>query len=608
MAATNGSATLRHIYAPVPQTTRGQGLAIKTDPRGEKLLYCSGKSVVIRSLANPLIADLYQQHAHTVTAAAYSASGFYIASGDESGKVRIWDTVNAEHLLANEYQVLSGRVFDICWSSDNDRLIVVGDGRERYGAAILAKTGASVGSITGHSKTITSCSFKPTRPFRVVTGSEDTTVAFHEGPPFKFSHANQDHTRFINAVAYSPNGERYVACSSDMKASVFEGKSGDKQGELTGEGGHTGSIYACAWSPDSAFLLTASADKTCKVWDMATLTVAQTFTFGSSTDDMQMGCAWAGTHLISISLNGNINFLDRANPSAPARVLQGHNKFITALEFDPTTRTLFSGSYDGRIVAWDFDAATQSTLAGTGHASQVSGMSLSGDSLVSVGMDDTIAVSSVSGRTLGAMVKLDSTPYDVSVAKNDATLAVAVYNGGVAVIRRGAVVSTLALTNSPQAVDISPTATEVAIGCSDGVHTFNLARDTLTAKAALTGQHRAQVVTVQYSPDGSMLASADTGRAIVVWNTRDGSAKVAGGTWVHHNARVNKVVWSPDGEHIASASLDASVVIWNPSAPGVRISIANAHVGGVNAVAWVDNNTVASAGADSSVKTWDIQY
>ena len=46
------------------------------------------------------------QHACAVTVAKYSPSGFYIASADKSGKVRIWDTVNAEHILKNEYQVI----------------------------------------------------------------------------------------------------------------------------------------------------------------------------------------------------------------------------------------------------------------------------------------------------------------------------------------------------------------------------------------------------------------------------------------------------------------------------------------------------------------------
>ena len=55
--------------------------------------------------------------------AKYSPSGFYIASGDKSGKVRIWDTVNKEHILKNEFQPISGPIKDLAWSSDNQRSV-----------------------------------------------------------------------------------------------------------------------------------------------------------------------------------------------------------------------------------------------------------------------------------------------------------------------------------------------------------------------------------------------------------------------------------------------------------------------------------------------------
>lgn len=50
----------------------------------------------------------------------------------------------------------------------------------------MAETGTSVGEISGQSKPINSCDFRPTRPFRLITGSEDNTIAVFEGPPFKF--------------------------------------------------------------------------------------------------------------------------------------------------------------------------------------------------------------------------------------------------------------------------------------------------------------------------------------------------------------------------------------------------------------------------------------
>jgi hypothetical protein len=77
-------------------------------------------------------------------------------------------------------------------------------------------------------------------------------------------------------------------------------------------------------------LLTASADKTCKLWDVAENKCITTFTFPNTTDFMQVGCLAQGDHLISVSLNGYINYLDRANPDKPLRVVRGHATNITA--------------------------------------------------------------------------------------------------------------------------------------------------------------------------------------------------------------------------------------------------------------------------------------
>lgn len=64
--------------------------------------------------------------------AKYSPSGFYIASGDQSGKIRIWDATQPTHILKAEYPILSGPVRDIAWSDDSKRIAVVGEGRERF--------------------------------------------------------------------------------------------------------------------------------------------------------------------------------------------------------------------------------------------------------------------------------------------------------------------------------------------------------------------------------------------------------------------------------------------------------------------------------------------
>lgn len=56
----------------------------------------------------------------------------------------------------------------------------------RFGAVFLWDTGSSVGEIVGHSKIINSVDIKQTRPYRLVTGSDDNCTTFLEGPPFKY--------------------------------------------------------------------------------------------------------------------------------------------------------------------------------------------------------------------------------------------------------------------------------------------------------------------------------------------------------------------------------------------------------------------------------------
>lgn len=50
--------------------------------------------------------------------------------------------------------------------------------------------------------------------------------------------------------------------------------------------------------------------------------VVSTFPMGSSVLDQQLGCLWQKDHLLSISLSGYINYLDKNNPSKPLRVIK----------------------------------------------------------------------------------------------------------------------------------------------------------------------------------------------------------------------------------------------------------------------------------------------
>jgi len=46
------------------------------------------------------------------------------------------------------------------------------------------------------------------------------------------------------------------------------------------------------------------------------------YTMGATVEDMQVGCLWQGDFLLSISLSGHINYLDKAKAGKPWRVIK----------------------------------------------------------------------------------------------------------------------------------------------------------------------------------------------------------------------------------------------------------------------------------------------
>jgi WD40 repeat protein len=387
------------------------------DPKGKNFLYTNGNSVIIRNIQNPAIADVYTEHSCPVNVAKYSPSGFYIASGDQSGKVRIWDTVNKEHILKNEFHPIGGPIKDIAWSPDNQRMVVVGEGRERFGHVFMSETGTSVGEISGQSKPINSCDFRPSRPFRIITGSEDNTIAVFEGPPFKFKMTKQDHSRFVQAVRYSPSGNLFASAGFDGKVFIYDGTSSDLVGEV-GSPAHSGGVYGVSWSPDGKQLLTASGDKTAKLWDVETRQVVSEFVLGSTVEDQQVSCLWQNEHLLTVSLSGFINYLDVNNPTKPLRVVKGHNKPITVLELNEDRSVIFTGSHDGNVTRWTADSGENDRIEGVGHGNQINGMRVNGDTLYTCGIDDSLKQIDIEKNTYkGQDLKLGSQPRGMDILK-----------------------------------------------------------------------------------------------------------------------------------------------------------------------------------------------
>ncbi|KAF2880566.1 hypothetical protein ILUMI_25604 [Ignelater luminosus] len=598
------SYAIKNIYATLPRTQRGQPLVLGGDPKGKNFLYTNGNSVIIRNIENPAIAEIYTEHSVPVNVAKYSPSGFYIASGDQSGKVRIWDTVNKEHILKNEFHPIGGPIKDIAWSADNQRMVVVGEGRERFGHVFMSETGTSVGEISGQSKPINSCDFRPARPFRIVTGSEDNTIAVFEGPPFKFKMTKQEHTRFVQAVRYSPNGNLFASAGFDGKVYLYDGTTSDLVGEV-GSPAHSGGVYGVAWSPDGKQLLTASGDKTAKLWDVETRQVVSEFVLGNTVEDQQVSCLWQNQFLLTVSLSGFINYLDVNDPSKPLRVVKGHNKPITVLALSEDRSTIFTGSHDGYVTNWNAESGENKRIDGAGHGNQINGMKAVENILYTSGIDDSLKQIDIEGNTYTNQdLKLGSQPRGMDVSKDKNVVIIGSVNE-ITVVQDNRIANVTKVKYEPSCVSISPEGHVAIGGAGDNkVHVFELQGTTLNPKIEL--DHLGPVTDVSYSPDGKYLVASDANRKVILYSIEEYKV-VNTSEWGFHNARVNCVAWSPDSLLVASGSLDTSIIVWSVEKPTKHIIIKNAHAQSqVTRLSWLDNKTLVSVGQDCNTKLWNI--
>ncbi|KAG0228550.1 hypothetical protein BGW42_002094 [Actinomortierella wolfii] len=601
------SATRTAIFAAVPAATRGQSSRLDADPKGENIVYANGKTVYIRNIQNPHIAKEYTQHSYGVTVAKYAPSGYYIASADERGNVRIWDTVGEDQVLKLETQALGGRINDLAWDGESKRIIVVGEGKDKYGHAFLADSGSSCGEIMGHSKPVNAVAIRQTRPFRAVTGGDDNTLVFSNGVPFKFDKTLHNHTGFIQDIKYSNDGEFFASVGADGKIFLYDGKTGEMIKEIsTGDHGHRGTIYGLAWSPDGKRILTSSGDQTSKIWDVETSSVVNTFDLASAnnnTDGQQVGNVWKGDHLISLSLSGDLNYLDPTT-SKTSRIVQGHQKGITALAVADEGKTLWTGSYDGRVFSWEADAGNGEANETATHKNQVMQLVTSGDQVISAAMDDTVKITPKTSPQNAVVISLGAQPKGVSVSEDQTVVSVS--ENEVQVIQGGKKVDSLALGYSATAVAINSQGSIVAIGSQDAkVYVMRLEGTKLSAVHTLTS-NKGAISALAFSPDGALLAAGDSAGKIYVYDVATGQTAVD--RWVFHTARVSAIAWSPNGKYAVSGSLDTNIYVWSVAAPMKKVTIRNAHALSVTGVAFRDDETVVSAGSDASIKTWKITH
>ncbi|PWN90800.1 putative actin interacting protein 1 [Acaromyces ingoldii] len=603
---------------PNPATSRGTFTQLGTDPKGEKLVYCQSRTVIIRPLDSSASTIVYSQHAHPTTVARISPSGFYCASADVAGNVRVWDLAGDEQVLKLEIKALGGRITDLSWDGESKRIGVVGEGKDRFGSFFFIDSGSSCGEVSGHSKVANSIALKSARPFRAVTAGDDGNVVFYNGVPYKYAKALTTHQKFVQAVSYAPNGETFVSAGSDGKIFLYNGSTGDAIGPLVdgSETAHKGTIFSVAFSHDSASVLSCGADGLLKKWSVSSTGGKLDKTFdlnggnvsasASKADDQLVGCTFAGSgRAVALSLAGELSVVDVS--SGKIEKLHGAGKAISpgSLVRSPDGN-LLAGSFDGKVLRFDATGKCAPVLGSSTTGSAVTGLAVAtqADCVWSVAMDDTLR--KISNGKFDATAAISLTGQPRSVAAGPAGTVIVATAAGIDVVPSSLSSKThTPLNDSPTAVACSPDGKHVAYGAEDAkVRLCTLTREGNVQEVAKLESGRSTITALAFSRDGKLLAAGESNGKIMVYDV--GEKKIKFNQWVFHTARINAIDFSPDGSQAVSASLDTNVYVWSTVRPMKSIAIKSAFPGGAQGCCWIQDGRFASAGADGTVKVFDV--
>ena len=603
------SISVNKIIGASPNTERGRPTQLSADPKGERIAYASGKSIFLRSIDDPSTSKQYTAHTTQTTVARFSPSGFYVASGDVTGSVRVWDAVEGVN-TKGEYHIISNAINDIAWDGDSQRIIAVGDGKGRFGHAITSDSGNSVGEISGHSAAINSVSIRQQRPLRAATGSDDYSMVFLHGVPFKFATKLSGlHKNYVWGVQFSPDGNVLASVGSDRRIQLYDGKTGEVTSQI-GVDEHKGSIFALSWSKYSKKFVTSSADQTIKIWDVEAGKAVQTWRFGGegtiSILDHQVGVVWpAGRSdgmIVSLNLAGDLTYLVEGQ-KAPTRVVQGHNKSITSsgLSVDGKSQTLWTGDFSGRICSWDMATGLGRSVEGQSHTNQVAGISASDGRAYSVAWDDTLRITDTNANVfVGEAVKVSGQPKSMGTAQGRSYIATA---NGVEVFTKENLVTKLE-TNDFSPLCVAAHGSLVAVGNDANTLNIYTVDDSHTLKHKSELKNNAQVTAIAFSPKGFLAVGNSSGKIAVL----DPNFDTVTDRWSAHTARVTSIDWNNEGSLAVSGGLDTNVFVWSLKSPGKRIKAPNAHKDGVTSVKFIDGGArVASVGGDATIKIFDVK-